>query len=74
MVEPFLQTEVGQIVGDQFVAQEGGELLVLFEKGVLPVGAEDVMAVLDLLDDRGQLAVQPVVEARAEDLRDLVGG
>src|SRR5579859_3614722 len=54
MIEPFLQTEVTQVIGAKLVAEEAGELLVLFEKSVLPVGAEDVMAMLDLIDDRGQ--------------------
>ena len=56
VIEPLLQAEVAQIVGAQFVAQEAGELFVLLEKGVLPVGAEDVMAVLDLIDDGGEFA------------------
>ena len=29
MVQSLLKTEVGEVVGDQFVAQEGGELFVL---------------------------------------------
>ena len=29
MIEPFLQAEVAQVVGTEFVAQEAGELLVL---------------------------------------------
>ena len=40
MMEPFLQAEIAQIVGTQFVAQESGELLILFEEGVFPIGAE----------------------------------
>ena len=32
------------------------------------------MAVLDLIDDGGQLAAHPAVQAGAKDLRDLVGG
>ena len=32
MIQPFLQAEVAQVVGEQFVAQEAGELLVLFEE------------------------------------------
>ena len=44
---PFLQSEVGEVVGAELVAQEGGELFVLLEEAVLPVGAEDVMAVFD---------------------------
>ena len=45
VIESLLQTEVAQIVGTEFVAQVAGELFVLFEKGVLPVGAEYVVAV-----------------------------
>jgi hypothetical protein len=37
MVESFLQTEVAQVVGAEFVAQVAGELLILFEKSVLPL-------------------------------------
>ena len=56
MIEAFLQAEIAQVVGTEFVAQEAGELLVLLEKGVFPVSAEDVMAVLDLIDDRGEFS------------------
>ena len=31
------------------------------------------MTVLDLVDDRGQLAMHPAIEPRAEDRSDLVG-
>src|SRR3984893_7882012 len=72
MSEPFLQTEVAQVIGAKLVAEEAGELLVLFEQGVLPVGAEDVMAMLDLIDDGGQFPMQPLVEPHAEDLADAV--
>jgi hypothetical protein len=74
MVQSLLKTEVGEVVGDQFVAQEGGELFVLLQEGVLEVGAEDMMAVLDAVDDGGQLAAHPAVQAGAEDLGDLVAG
>src|SRR6266478_1573255 len=74
VVQSLLEAEVGEIVGDQLVAQEGGKLLVLLQEGVLEVGAEDMMAVLDAVDDGGQLAVHPAVQAGAEDLRDLVAG
>ena len=69
MVQSLLETEVGEVVGDQLVAQEGGELFVLLEEGVLEVGAEDMMAVLDAIDDGGELAAHPAVQAGAEDLR-----
>src|SRR5438067_5591280 len=74
MVQSLFELEVGEVVGDQFVTQEGGELFVLFEEGVLEVGAEDVMAVLDAIDDGGELAAHPAVQARTEDLGDLVAG
>src|SRR5262252_8086402 len=74
MIQSFLQAEVAQIVGAKFVAQVAAELLVLFEKGVLPVGAENVMSMLDLVDDGGQFAAQALVQADAEDLADAVGG
>ena len=38
MIEPFFQAEVAQVVGAEFVAQETGELLVLLQEGILPVG------------------------------------
>jgi hypothetical protein len=41
---------------------------------VFEVGAEDVMAVLDAIDDGGQLAAHCAVEARAKDRGDLVVG
>jgi hypothetical protein len=73
MIEAFAQAEVAQIVGAELEAQEAGELLVLPEQSVLPVGAEDVMAVLDLLKDGSELSGQPFVQPHAEDLADAVG-
>ena len=35
MVQSLCETEVGEVVGDQLVAQEGRELFVLFEEGAL---------------------------------------
>src|SRR5580658_7502721 len=61
MVQPFLETEVGEVVGAQFVAQESRELFILLEEGALEIGAEDMMAVLDLIDDGGELAAVPAV-------------
>ena len=74
MVQSRPETEIGQVVGDQLVAQEGGELFILLEERVLEVGAEDMMTVLDAVDDGGQLAAHLAVQARAKDLGDLVGG
>src|SRR6516162_2966677 len=74
MIQSFLEMEIGEVVGDQLVAQEGGELFVLLEEGVFEVGAEDVMAVLDAIDHGGELAAHLAVQAGAEDIGDFVGG
>jgi hypothetical protein len=74
MIQTLPELEIGEVVGDQLVAQEGGELLVLFEEGVPEVGTEDMMTMLDAVDDGGELAAHPAVEACAEDFGDLVGG
>src|ERR1700730_7474053 len=73
VIESLLQTEVAQIVGTQFVAQIAGEFFILLEKGVLPIGSENMMTVLDLLDDRRQFAAQSLVEPDTEDLADAMG-
>jgi hypothetical protein len=51
VIQPLLETEVVEVVGTEFVAQEHRELLILPENGIAEVGAEDVMTVLDLIDD-----------------------
>ena len=73
MIQSLFQAEVAQIVGAEFVAQVAGELLILFEKGVVPVSAENVMTMLDLVDHGGEFAAQAFVQAGAEDLADPVG-
>ena len=73
MVQAFLQAEVGQVVGAGLGAQISGELLVLLDEGIAIVGAKDMVAVLDLFDDRVQLALQLFGDALPEDLGDLVG-
>src|SRR5881296_1915384 len=74
MLQTFLEPEVGEVVGAELVAQEGGELLVLLEEAIFPVGAEDVMPMLDLLQGSVEPASQSAGESGAEDFRDLVGG
>src|SRR5258708_21813636 len=69
MIQSLLELEIGEVVGDQLVAQKGGELFVLFEEGVFEVGAEDMMTVLDAVDDGGELATHSAVEAGDADLR-----
>ena len=74
VVQSLLEAEIGKIVGHQLVAQKGRELFVLLEEGVLEVGAEDMMTVLDAIDDGGELALHSTAHARAEDFGDLVVG
>lgn len=73
VIQPLLEAEVAQVVGAEFVSQKAGELLILFEEGILPVGAKDMMAVLDLVDHGGQLPAQALAQADAKDLADAVG-
>ena len=72
MVESLFEAKIAQIIGADLVAQKARELFVLLEKGILPIGAKDVMAMFDLIDDRGQFPAQPLVQADAENLADAV--
>src|SRR5215813_3569445 len=72
VVQSFLEAEIGEIIGDQLVAQEGEELFVLLQEGILEVGAKDMVAVVDAIDDGGELAVHSPVHPSAEDLSDFV--
>src|SRR5207247_7268319 len=74
LIQPLLQCEVGQVIGAEFVSEKGGKLFVLFDKAVLPIGAKDMMAVLDPLDDGGELAAKFFVQTGAKDHADLIGG
>src|SRR4249919_991290 len=73
IVQALPEPEVLEVVGAELVAQEGRELLILLQKGVLEVGAIDMMAMLDLVDDGGEFAGHLAVESLPEDLGDLVG-
>ena len=73
MVDPFFESEIVEVVGAQFVAQEHGELLVLPENSVAEVDAEHVMAVFDLIDEAEKLAAVLALYSRAEDLGYFVG-
>ena len=58
---PFLRPKSLRLLEQSFIAQERCELFVLLQEGMLEVGAEDVMAMLDLIDNGGELAGQPAV-------------
>src|SRR5215813_1003479 len=72
MVEPLFETEIVEVVGAEFVAQEHRELLILPENSIAEVGAEHVMAVLDLINDGEELAAVVALKAGAEHLGYLV--
>lgn len=74
MLQALLQTEVAQVVRADLAAQEGGELLVLLEEGTFPVGAEDMVPMLNLLQGSPELALLAARDAKAEDLREAVRG
>src|SRR3954451_15416727 len=71
VIESFLQAEVAQVVGAEFVAQETGELFVLLEEGVFPVRPENMMPVLNLIDHRREFSAQPLIQPDTENLARL---
>src|SRR6266699_1890845 len=68
VVQALLQAEIGQIVGADLIAQEGGELFGLLDEGVFEVGPEDMMPVFDLVQGGVEFALQLLGDAAAEDL------
>jgi hypothetical protein len=72
VIQSFVEVEIGEVIGDQLVAQEGEKLFVLLQEGILEVGAKDVVAVVDAIDDGGELALHSTVHPSAEDLSDFV--
>src|SRR4029453_18966240 len=74
VIERFLQMKVSEVVAAHFASEEGEKLLVLFDKGVLEVGSQDVMTVLDSLQGRMHFALEFFADALTEELRDFVSG
>jgi len=74
MVQPFAETEVVEVVGAEFVAQQCQEFLILSQNRVAEIDPEHMMAMRDLIDDGVKLAPVLAVQAGAEDLGNLVGG
>src|ERR1700704_2075085 len=71
---PFLRRKSARLLETSSLRKKVENFSYCFEEGVLEVGAEDMMAMLDAIDDGGQLAAHPAVQASAEDLGDLVAG
>ena len=72
VIERFLQMKVSEVVAAHFASEESEKLLVLFDKGVLEVGSQDVMTMLDSLQGRMHFALKPFLDALTEELRDFV--
>src|SRR5262244_2515706 len=69
---PFLRRKSARLLETNSLRREGRELFVLLQEGVLEVGAEDMMTVLDAIDDGGELALHPTAHVCAKDLGDPV--
>ena len=74
VVQSFAQAEVRQAIAAHFQAQEGGGLFIRLDPGFLAGGAKDVVAMFDLAEGAIEEALQAASEAKAEDLREVVGG
>src|SRR5262245_57300262 len=57
-----------------FASEESEKLLVLLDKGVLEIGSQDMMTVLDSLQGRVDFALKLFANALTEELRDFVSG
>ncbi|MGH9761533.1 MAG: hypothetical protein ACREAC_11945, partial [Blastocatellia bacterium] len=68
-----LEPEVLEVIAESFQAEEGRKLLVHPKDRVLAVGAENMVAVVDLFQHTLEFAAQPLVHAEAENLDDFVG-
>ena len=74
VIERFLQMKVSEVVAAHFASEESEKLLVLFDKGVLEVGSQDVMTVPDSLQGRMHFALELFFDALTEELGDFVSG
>src|SRR5262249_391220 len=73
VIEGFLQMKVREVVATHFASEKSKKLLVLFDKGVLKIGSQDVMTVLDSLQGDPQLALKMLGDALTKELGDFVG-
>src|SRR5262245_13378931 len=52
VIERFLQMKIREVVAAHFASEESEKLLVLLNKGVLEIGSQDMMTMLDPLQGR----------------------
>ena len=75
ILQAFVDAEILlDVIGAELVPQEGRKLFVLLDERVFKVGAENMVAVVDAVQDGLKLAVQPFAHPRAEDFRDFSSG
>jgi hypothetical protein len=74
MVQRLFEVEVRKVVAARFYTKEGPELLILFDKSMLAICPEYVMALLDAIEGRMELAVEASRKAVPEELGDCIGG
>src|SRR6516165_9045937 len=72
VIQGFFQSEVFQVIAEDLQAQEGGKLFIHAQHGVFGAGAQHMMAMVHPLQDSGELTSDPLVETKAEHLRELV--
>jgi len=72
VIQGFFQSEVFQVIAEDLQAQEGGKLFIQAQHGVFAAGAQHIMAMVHPLQDSGELTSDPLVETKAEQLRELV--
>src|SRR5262249_50748261 len=74
VIERFLQMKVREVVAAHFASEESEKLLVLLNKGVLEIGSQDMMTMLDPLQGRVYFALKLLQNALTKELRDFVRG
>lgn len=73
-VQTVFEVQVGQVIADNFQAEEGAPFFVLFDKGVFPIGAKDMAPVVDSFQDGLEFAFGFTGDAMAENLSDPISG
>ena len=73
-LQRLFEVKVGQVVAAGFNPEERTELLVLLDEGMLAIGPEYVMALLDAIERRMELAVEASRHAVPEELGEGIGG
>lgn len=72
-LQRLFEVKVRKVVAAGFNPEERAELLVLLDEGMLAICPEYVMALLDAIERRMELAVEASRKARAEELGDGIG-